>query len=187
MGALSAQCPLLEWGDAVLSSKLSVGIHMLTIFALKPGESLTSEFIASSVNTNPVVIRRLLGSLRAAGIVESRTGVGGGWSLLVDPERITLLDILRAVEPHNEIFALHPSEPNPECPCGLHIQGVLTEVYDKVQEGMSRQLAGISIACIARKIRSRMEAKGNEALAPGSLEHESPRSTLRNPSVTRLS
>ena len=149
--------PPSEWGDAVLSSKLSVGIHILTIFGLKPGQPLTSEFIASSVNTNPVVIRRLLGSLRAAGIVESRTGVGGGWSLLIDPERITLLDILRAVEPQDEIFALHRSEPNPECPCGLHIQSVLAEVYDKVQDGMARQLGGISIACITRKIEDLME------------------------------
>jgi DNA-binding IscR family transcriptional regulator len=122
VGALSAPGERLEWGDAVLSSKLSVGIHILTIFALKPDEPLTSDFIACSVNTNPVVIRRLLGSLRAAGIVDSKTGVGGGWSLLVDPERITLLDILRAVEPHNEIFALHRTDPNPECPCGLHIK-----------------------------------------------------------------
>lgn len=141
----------------MLSSKLSVGIHILTIFGLKPGEPLTSEFIACSVNTNPVVIRRLLGSLRAAGIVESRTGVGGGWSLLVDPERITLLDIFRAVEPHNEIFALHHGEPNPECPCGLHIQGVLSEVYEKVQDGMARQLADVTVACITRNIRSRIE------------------------------
>jgi hypothetical protein len=69
--------PLLsKWGDDVLSSKLSVGIHIMTIFALKPGEPLTSEFIACSVNTNPVVIRRLLGSLRAARIVESKTSFG---------------------------------------------------------------------------------------------------------------
>src|SRR5271169_2324333 len=100
---------MLSQGDAVLSSKLSVGIHILTIFALKPGEPLTSEFISCSVNTNPVVIRRLLGTLREAGLVESRTGVGGGWSLLREPEQITLLDILRAVEPQNEIFALHRS------------------------------------------------------------------------------
>jgi Rrf2 family protein len=143
----------------VLSSKLSVGIHTMTIFALRPGEPLTSEYIACSVNTNPVVIRRLLGSLRDAGIVESRTGVGGGWSLRVAPERITLLDVLRAVEPRNEIFALHRSEPNPECPCGLHIQGVLAEVYDKVQDGMTRQLAGVTIACIAGKIQARMEGQ----------------------------
>src|SRR4051794_8476213 len=128
----------------------------MTIFALKPGEPLTSEFIACSVNTNPVVIRRLLGSLRAAGIVESKTGVGGGWSLLVDPARLTLLDILRAVEPQDEFFALHHNEPNPECPCGLHIQSVLTEVYDRVKEGMSRQLAGVTIACISEKIKGRI-------------------------------
>jgi Rrf2 family protein len=145
----------------VLSSKLSVGIHILTIFALKPGEPLTSEFIACSVNTNPVVIRRLLGALRAAEIVESKTGVGGGWTLLVDPEQITLLDILRAVEPQNEIFALHRSDPNPDCPCGLHIQSVLTEVYDKVQEGMTRQLAGVTIACITAKIRSLIDCDEN--------------------------
>lgn len=148
----------------MLSSKLSVGIHMMTIFALNPGEGLTSEFIASSVNTNPVVIRRLLGLLREAGIVESKTGAGGGWSLLKDPAQITLLDILRAVEPHNEIFALHRSEPNPECPCGLHIVSVLGEVYDKVQDGMTRQLASITIACITGKIRGRMNAAEQAAL-----------------------
>ena len=147
-------------GDPVLSSKLSVGIHVLAILGLKPGEPLTSEFIACSVNTNPVVIRRLLGSLRAAGIVESKAGVGGGWALLWDPDRITLLEILRVVEPRNEIFALHHGEPNPECPCGLHIQGVLTEVYDRIQDGMTRQLQGITIACVIGRIRSRMEASG---------------------------
>src|ERR1700678_2698508 len=140
----------------VLSSKLTVGIHVLTALALDCDEALTSEVIAQSVNTNPVVIRRLLGSLREAGLVESKTGVGGGWSLIVDPERITLLDILRAVEPHSEPFALHHSEPNPECPCGLYIQGALTEVYDKVREGMCRQLSDITVACIAGKILERM-------------------------------
>ncbi|WP_435007916.1 Rrf2 family transcriptional regulator [Tundrisphaera lichenicola] len=160
MGVLSTHPHHFDRGDAVLSSKLSVGIHMMTIFAMKPGESLTSEFIAGSVNTNPVVIRRLLGLLRDAGIVESRTGVCGGWSLLLAPERITLLDILRAVEPHNQIFALHRSEPSPDCPCGLHIQGVLTEVYDKVQEGMTRQLQSINIACITGRIRDRMAGAG---------------------------
>lgn len=144
----------------MLSSKLSVGTHILTIFALKPGEALTSESVAASVNTHPVVIRRLLGALRDAGIVESKTGVGGGWSLLRDPERINLLDILRAVEPQDELFALHRSEPNPECPCGQHIQSVLTEVYERVQDSMTRQLAGTTIACIARKIRERVTAPG---------------------------
>lgn len=150
----------------MLSSKLSVGIHILTVFALKPGESLTSEFIAGSVNTHPVVIRRLLGALRSAGIVGSKTGAGGGWSLRIDPERITLLNILRAVEPQNEIFALHHSEPNPECPCGQHIQGVLSEVYAKVQGGMARQLEAVSVACIAGKIRERIATQEAPCVSP---------------------
>jgi Rrf2 family protein len=157
LGVSEERSAHLDWSDAVLSSKLSVGIHIMTIFGLKPNEPLTSEFIAASVNTNPVVIRRLLGSLREAGIVESKTGVGGGWSLLKDPAKITLLDILRAVEPQGEIFALHRSEPNPECPCGEHIQSILTDVYDRVRDGVSRQLEEITIACIAGKIMERIE------------------------------
>jgi Rrf2 family protein len=142
----------------VLSSKLTVGTHVLTALALNRecDEVATSELIAESVNTNPVVIRRLLGALRKAGLVESKTGVGGGWSLVVEPEQITLLDILRAVEPHSEPFALHHSEPNPDCPCGLYIQDALTEIYDKVREGMCRQLADVTVACIAGKILERV-------------------------------
>jgi Rrf2 family protein len=143
---------------------LSVGIHIMTIFALKPGEALTSEFIACSVNTNPVVIRRLLGSLRAAGIVDSKPGAGGGWTLLMDPAKITLLDILRAVEPRSELFALHRAEPNTECPCGQYIVSVLSEVYDKVQDGMTHQLDAITIACITGKIRHRMSTAEAAAL-----------------------
>ena len=140
---------------------MSVGTHLLTIFALKPGLALTSELLAGSVNTNPVVVRRLLGSLREAGIVDSRPGVSGGWTLLVDPAQITLLDVLRAVDPQDAFFALHRAQPNPNCPCGLHIQGVLTEVYDAVEAGMNRQLAEVTIAAIARWIEERVAAAGD--------------------------
>jgi DNA-binding IscR family transcriptional regulator len=79
-----------------------------------------------------VVIRRLLGLFRGAGFVESKNGVGGGWMLVTDPRRITLLDVLQTVEPQNEMFALHRCEPNHECPVGRNIQGILTEVFDEV-------------------------------------------------------
>ncbi len=95
----------------MLSSKLTVGVHILTLLALTPDQAQTSEYIAGSVNTNPVCIRRLLGRLREAGIVESQGGIGGGWRLRVPAGRITLLDVLRAVEPQGETISLHPSEP----------------------------------------------------------------------------
>jgi Rrf2 family protein len=142
----------------MLSSKLSVGVHILTLLALKPDEPVTSACIAGSVNTNPVVIRRLLGLFREAGFVESKNGVGGGWVLVTDPKQITLIDVLRAVEPQNELFALHRCEPNQECPVGHCIQGVLTDVYDEVQEGMSRHLARSTIASLVKTLEERMRA-----------------------------
>lgn len=141
-----------------MSSKLSVGIHILTLLALKGDCVVTSELIAGSVNTNPVVIRRLLGLFREAGLVESKAGAGGGWVLLADPERITLLDILRAVEPQTELFALHRGGPNQQCPVGHEMQCVLIDVYTQIEQGMGRLLARTTIATIVKAIQERMRA-----------------------------
>jgi DNA-binding IscR family transcriptional regulator len=62
----------------MVNSKLTVGVHILALLAMMGETQLTSEQIAGSVNTNPVVIRRLLGLLRTAGYVESTSGPGGG-------------------------------------------------------------------------------------------------------------
>jgi len=135
-----------------LSSKLSVGIHVLTVLALSRGDALTSEQIAGSVNTNPVVIRRLLGLLRAAGYVESKSGVGGGWVLVADPNAITLLDVLRVVEPQHQMFALHRSEPNQKCMVGCNIQKVLVNIYDEAWNCMAKRLEHSTIASVTAKI-----------------------------------
>jgi DNA-binding IscR family transcriptional regulator len=120
----------------MLSSKLSVGVHMLAVLVYMDGEPITSEQLGESVNTNPVVIRRLLGLFREAGYVESKNGVGGGWLLVADPRRITMLDVLQTVEPQNEMFALHRCEPNQDCPVGCNILEVLTDIYDDVRKGV---------------------------------------------------
>jgi Rrf2 family protein len=142
----------------MLSSKLSVGVHILAVLAFDQGEPVTSELLGGSVNTNPVVIRRLLGLFREAGFVESKNGVGGGWMLVTDPRRITLLDVLQTVEPQNEMFALHRSEPNHECPVGCNIQGILTEVYDEVHRGVAERLARSTIATVVNKLKKQMNA-----------------------------
>jgi Rrf2 family protein len=142
----------------MLSSKLTVGAHILTVLALTPDQPQTSEYIAGSVNTNPVVIRRLLGRLREAGIAESQGGIGGGWRLKVAAGRITLLDVLRAVEPQGETIALHRSEPNPLCPVGRNIQGILTAVYGEVERRMDEQLAKTTIAGILGSIQKQERA-----------------------------
>ncbi len=142
----------------MLSSKLSVGIHILAALVMEPDEALTSGFIASSVNTNPVVIRRLMGLLREAGFVDSKKGVGGGWVLKLDPARITFLDVLRALEPHDEVFALHRGQINPLCPLSCNIQGALSEVYADAYEAMAAQLAQSTLAGFVATLQARIKA-----------------------------
>jgi DNA-binding IscR family transcriptional regulator len=125
---------------------------------MTPDQAQTSESIAGSVNTNPVVIRRLLGRLREAGIVDSQGGIGGGWRLKAPAGRITLLDVLRAVEPQGETIALHRSEPNPLCPVGRNIQGILTAIYGDVERRIDEQLARTTIACIRGSVQKRERA-----------------------------
>ncbi|MFC6019112.1 Rrf2 family transcriptional regulator [Plantactinospora solaniradicis] len=134
------------------NSRLTIATHALAWLALahRRGQAvLTSEEVAASVNTNPVVIRRSLGDLHRAGLVEVRRGAGAGWSLARAPERITLFDVYEAVE-RDPLFALHHTEPSLECPVGRGVRPVLGQIYGDVAEVLRRELTRTSIAQVLR-------------------------------------
>jgi DNA-binding IscR family transcriptional regulator len=135
------------------NSRYTVAIHMLTLLAHCGPDPVTSEFIAGSVNTNPVVIRRLLACLRAAQLVRSQGGPGGGWQLLKDPGRITLRDVLVAVDGAS-LFPLHTSAPNPRCPIGKCIQGVLAGPFRSALEAMEQDLERTTIAALVENVKT---------------------------------
>lgn len=101
-----------------ITSRFTVAVHtLLVIYFFEGKEKTTSEFIAASVNVNPVVIRRALLSLKAAGIVEVKAGSGGA-SIVKDLKDITLFDVYRAVDSvDGDIFHFHEN-PNPACAVG---------------------------------------------------------------------
>jgi len=127
------------------NTRFTVAIHVLTLLAYAGPEALTSEFIAGSVNTNPVVIRRILSTLREATLVTSQAGPGGGWQLLRDPHKITLRDVLVAVS-SDPVFLLHSAPPNIKCPVGRAIQALLSRRFQSAQEAMERDLDRTTIA-----------------------------------------
>ncbi|MEI5100162.1 Rrf2 family transcriptional regulator [Streptomyces sp. PmtG] len=136
------------------NSRMTVATHALTWMALvcpkRPDGIVTSDQIADSVHTNPVVIRRTLGSLRDAGLVVSQRGQGAGWRLAREPEAITLRDVYLAVEP-DPLLALHPSTPNQKCPVGRGIPPVLRGAYDRAEEAMKAELAGVTVADVLKE------------------------------------
>jgi Rrf2 family protein len=135
------------------NSRFTVAIHILTLLAHNGRDALTSEYIAGSVNTNPVVIRRLFASLRAAKLVASHGGVGGGWQLLRSPETITLKDIFQAVE-RGSLFPLHSNLPNPRCPVGGTIQRALKTHFESAQLALEKDLAHITVADLVKEVKA---------------------------------
>lgn len=134
------------------NSRLTIATHALTWMGLneRQGHAVaTSEQIAVSVNTNPVVIRRLLSELRAHGLVESRRGTGAGWTLTRPLESITLADVHDAVE-SGPVFGMHRATPNQECVIGAGIQPALQTVYDGIDATVRDQLARTTLADVLR-------------------------------------
>src|SRR5262245_49182028 len=135
------------------NSRLTIAVHALTWLALAQRRGyprLTSDQVAASVNTNPVILRRSLGDLRRAGLVEVRPGPAAGWSLARAPAQITLMDVYEAVE-ERPVFGLHHNEPNLECPVGRGIRPALGHVYAGVERAMRDELARTSIADVLRQ------------------------------------
>jgi Rrf2 family protein len=140
------------------NSHFTVATHILTLLANHAGTALTSDFIAGSVNTNPVFIRRVLAMLRRARLVTSQPGPGGGWVLLRLPGDITLRDVYRAVE-ERPLFAMHSSEPNPACEVGGNIQRVLGKQFEVTLHVVEQQLEKTSIDDLVKQIRNQRSSK----------------------------
>ena len=136
---------------STLNGNALVAVHILMCIGYFQGkEKLTSDFLAGSVNVNPVVIRNTLGKLKKAGIVRVEAGIGGA-SLARDPSDITLLDIFNAVETDTDLFHFHEN-PNPQCPVGRSVHPVLGEQLASVQSAMESHLASISLNDLLRGI-----------------------------------
>lgn len=131
-----------------------MAVHVLAFLARRRGEAVTSDTIAGSVNTTPVVVRRLMGSLRNAGLVQVQPGARGGAQLAREPHDITVLDVYHAVEEKPDLFALH-AEPRGDCDIGGNIRGVLRGVFCRAHEAMQRELGAVTIADVFHDVTGR--------------------------------
>ncbi|MEI7847845.1 MAG: Rrf2 family transcriptional regulator [Chloroflexota bacterium] len=128
------------------NQQFAVSCHILAILAAFPEESVTSETIAHSVDTNPVVIRRIMSHLRQHGLVDSRSGSNGGWRLVRSASELSLREVYQAVN-HETVLAMH-QHPNPDCAIGGHIQKTLTSVFSDAQLALEQALEKVSVATV---------------------------------------
>jgi len=135
-----------------MNSRFSTAVHVLTLLASVPDERVTSEFIALSVGTNPVVIRRQLALLRDANLVESKGARGGGWFLARRPDKITLKQVRKALG-EEATFRMHRNEPHPKCLVGQNVRGVLEQVYADAEEAVMNSLDKWTVADMLSGVR----------------------------------
>lgn len=134
------------------SSRFAVAVHVLTLMAWSDEEPLKSEQVAESVNTNPVVIRRMLCELAEAKLVVSQPGSMGGSRLSRKPGEITLLDVYHAVECPG-VFSLHRQPASQACPVGMSIESVLGSVFAETNSAVEHVLAGITVRDVMLRLK----------------------------------
>ena len=137
-----------------LSSRSAVAIHALTMLGRWHDRSLTSAEIADSLASNPVLVRRILGNLRDAGLVLSTEGRGGGWNLARSPRKITLHDAFAAVE-EGPVLSRHAHPPSDACEVGRHMQAVLEAEFRAAEHAMAERLGRTTIEQLVQETLTR--------------------------------
>lgn len=133
------------------NSRFSMAVHIIAYLASEGEGLVPSSQIATSVNTNPVVIRRLLSELTKAGIVRCSEGKLGGYQLVKCPEDINLWEIYKALgEEH--LFAIHANPPKKGCKISCDMKDVLSDVFGKAEFAAQRELKGTSVKQLVKKL-----------------------------------
>jgi Rrf2 family protein len=134
------------------SSRFVVAVHALSVLARAVGKGpVCSNQIASSVHTNPVVIRRLMSELEKATLVTSTAGRSGGFELARPAPAITLADVYGAVE-DDAVFRMHKLDPHSECPVAAQIGRALSPGLKAAETAMTDALRRTTLADVSSAI-----------------------------------
>ncbi|MGX6445656.1 Rrf2 family transcriptional regulator [Neobacillus sp. K501] len=138
-----------------ISSRFAVGIHILTLIEENKNGVTSSELLASSINTNPAVVRKLMGMLKKAGLIEVHPGIAGA-KLAKSLTEITMYDIYKAVDvvQEKELFSIHEN-PNPDCKVGRNIQKTVEQVFTSAQFAMEKVLKNVTLEDVVKDIATK--------------------------------
>jgi len=129
-----------------ISSRFTVALHIFTcVETFKDEYKVTSDFLAGSIGTNPVIIRKILTQLQGAGLITVARGTGG-----IEPTRelseISFYDVYQAIEPleGGDLFRFHENS-SPQCPVGRNIHKLLDEKLRAIQNAMEDEMKKYTI------------------------------------------
>jgi len=132
------------------SGKFSISVHILTLLAGTDREWFPSEYLAGSININPVLVRKELINLKKQGLIISKEGKSGGSALAKSAALIRMSDIYNAVRP-DHFLGKSINEPNPKCPVGKQINQHLEALYIESEKALIANLGKMTLAEFCQK------------------------------------
>lgn len=130
-----------------VNCRFATGVHVLVLLAAEPDTLRTSTEIAGKLDTNPVVVRRVLASLQQAKLIESQKGPTGGSRLLKTPKAISLADVYKAVET-GPLF----HTPNVRAAGPGRVNAALERVFANSMVALHEELDGIKLSQILKRV-----------------------------------
>lgn len=135
------------------SSRLTTAIHILLYIAVYgQEEKITSEVLADTTGVNSVNIRKILGQLKKAQLIQTKSGVGGT-ELIKELDEMTLLDVFLAVEDSDTTLFREHEHPNIDCPIGKNIHAVYHKHLVSIDETMRQQMASVTLKAMEKDMR----------------------------------
>jgi Rrf2 family protein len=128
-----------------MSGRFPIAVHILTLLSKAEGELLSSDYIAGSININPALARKEISNLRNHGLIASKEGKSGGYSLGKPACQISLADVYLLIKTQ-PLLGIAKNTPNPDCPVGKQINTNIDELYADLDKTILKKLASISIA-----------------------------------------
>lgn len=132
------------------TGKFAISVHILTLLAKFKGEWISSDFLAGSININPVLVRKELVNLREKGFVISKEGKAGGSQLALDATAIRMADVYASVREAG-FLGKASNKPNPECPVGRQIDQHLDSLYEDAEKALTHSLAQMTLSEFCEK------------------------------------
>jgi DNA-binding IscR family transcriptional regulator len=139
-------------------SRLSGVLHVLLHMAQTDGPA-TSEVLAKAMDTNPVVLRRVMAGLRDQGYVQSEKGHGGGWTLACDLAKVTLRDIYAALG-SPPLLAIGNRTETSGCAVEAAVNSALSKSFEDAESLLLSRLGEVTLAVLSEDVRKRVAARG---------------------------
>lgn len=144
--------------------KLSAVLHILLHLAERSSPA-TSEMLAKTLDTHPVVVRRIMSGLRNRGYVRSEKGHGGGWTLACDLAEVTLRDIYTALGSPS-LLAMGNRTEAPNCLVEQAVNAALNQTFQEVEALLLTRFGEVPLAMLSDDLHERLVARGGTQILP---------------------